>query len=80
MAIIETKILSQSKIKPTVWKRFIDDRTSLLDIDKQEIDLFFEQANSFHPTIQLKFQTRKSHSLIQLFIKENDSKKRLSLT
>jgi len=43
MADIETKILSQSRIKPTVWKRFIDpidDWTSLWDIDKQEIDLF----------------------------------------
>ena len=52
MANIETKILSQSRIKPTVWKRFIDDGTSLWDIDKQEIDLFLEQANSFHPTIK----------------------------
>ena len=52
MANIETKILSQSRIKPTVWKRFIDDVFSLWDIDKQEIDLFLEQANSFHPTIK----------------------------
>ena len=52
MANIETKILSQSRIKPTVWKRFIDDGTSLWDIDKQEIDLFLEQANSFYPTIK----------------------------
>ena len=52
MANIETKILRQRRIKPTVWKRFIDDGTSLWDIDKQEIDLFLEQANSFHPTIK----------------------------
>ena len=82
MANIETKVLSQSRIKPTVWKRFIDDGTSLWNIDKQEIDLFLEQANSFHLTIKFtaEFQTRKSHSLTQLFIKENDSKKTLSLT
>ena len=54
MANIKTKILSQSRIKPTVWKSFIDDGTSLWDIDKQEIDLFLEQANSFHPTIKFK--------------------------
>ena len=55
---------------------------SLWNIDKQEIHLFLEQANSFHPAInlQLKFQSRKSHSLIQLFIQENDSKKTLPLT
>ena len=52
MANIETKILSRSRIKPTVWKRFIDDGTSLWDIDKQELDLFLEQANNFHPTIK----------------------------
>ena len=53
MANIETKkYVSQSKIKPTVWKRFIDDVFSLWNIDKQEIDLFLEQANSFHPTIK----------------------------
>ena len=52
MTNIETKILSQSRIKPTVWKRFIDDRTSLWNIDKQEIDLFLEQGSSFHPKIK----------------------------
>ena len=36
----------------TLWKRFIDD-IFLWDIDKQEIDLFLEQANSFHPTLKL---------------------------
>ena len=44
--------MSQSRIKPTVWKRFIDDVFSLWDIDKQEIDLFLEEANSFHPAIK----------------------------
>ena len=44
MANIETKILNQRRIKPTAWKRFIDDGTSLWDIDKQEI--------SFHPAIK----------------------------
>ena len=39
-------------LKSTVWKRFIDDVFSLWNIDKQEIDLFLEQANSFHPTIK----------------------------
>ena len=74
--------MSQSRIKPIVWKRFIDHVFSLWNIDKQEIHLFLEQANSFHPAInlQLKFQSRKSHSLIQLFIQENNSKKTLSLT
>ena len=80
MANIETKILSQSRIKPTVWKRFIDNGTSLWDIDKQEISLFLEQANSFHPTIKFIDEISVKEITLQLFIKENDSKKTLSLT
>ena len=34
------------------WKRFIDDIFSVWDIEKQEIDLFLEQANSFHLTLK----------------------------
>ena len=52
MAEIETKVLNQSNIKPRVWKRYIDDVFSLWDASKQDIDLFIEQANTFHPTIK----------------------------
>ena len=52
MAEIETKMLNQSNIKPKVWKRYIDDVFSLWDASKQDIDLFIEQANTFHPTIK----------------------------
>ena len=52
MANIETKKRSRSRIIPTVWKRFIDDVFSLWGIDKQEIDLFLGQANSFPLTIK----------------------------
>ena len=50
MAEIETKMLNQSNIKPRVWKRYIDDVFSLWDASKQDIDLFIQQANTFHPT------------------------------
>ena len=52
MAEIETKMLNQSNIKPRVWKCYIDDVFSLWDASKQDIDLFIEQANTFHPTIK----------------------------
>ena len=52
MAEIETKMLSQSKVKPTAWKRFTNDVFSLWDVNKQEINLFIAQANNFHPTIK----------------------------
>ena len=45
MAHIETTILSRTVIKPTVWKRYIDDIFSLWDISKPDIEAFIEQAN-----------------------------------
>ena len=50
MAEIETKMLDESRIKPKVWKRYIDDVFSLWDVNRKDIDLFIEQANTFHPT------------------------------
>ena len=52
MAEIETKMLNESRIKPKVWKRYIDDVFSLWDVNRKDIDLFIEQANKFHPTIK----------------------------
>ena len=52
MAEIETKMLNQSRIKPREWKRYIDNVFSLWDASRQDIDLFIEQANTFHPTIK----------------------------
>ena len=52
MADIETQIVSQSVVKPTVWKRYIDDIFSLWDTGKHDIELFIEQANSYHQTIK----------------------------
>ena len=52
MADIETQIVSQSVVKPTVWKRHIDDIFSLWDTGKHDIERFIEQANSYHPKIK----------------------------
>ena len=52
MAHIEEEIIRQSKTKPREWKRYIDDIFSLWDSTRQEISLFIEQANKFHPTIK----------------------------
>ena len=49
---VETKMLDESKVKPIVWKRYIDDVFSLWDVPKRDIDLFIQQANAFHPTIK----------------------------
>jgi len=52
MAKLETQLIRQSNIKPREWRRYIDDIFSLWDQDKQDISLFIEQANKFHPTIK----------------------------
>ena len=52
MAEIETKMVNESRIKPKVWKRYINDVFSLWDVIRKDIDLFIEQANTFHPTIK----------------------------
>ena len=54
MTDIETQIVSQSvAVKPTVWKRYIDDIFPLRDTrNLQDIERFIEQANSYNPTIK----------------------------
>ena len=52
MASIEKEILRRSVNKPLTWKMFIDDVFCLWDTNKEEIEHFVEQANSYHPTIK----------------------------
>ena len=59
MAHIEEEIIRQSKTKPREWKRYIDDIFSLWDSPRQEINLFTEQANKFHPTIKFTAEISK---------------------
>ena len=52
MAKIETEIINHCTKKALVWKRYIDDVFSLWDTSKEEVNIFIEQANSYHPTIK----------------------------
>ena len=45
-------MLNESRVKPKVWKRYIDDVFSLWDVNRKDIDLFIEQAHTFHPTLK----------------------------
>ena len=49
---IVTQSLSKTVFKPTVWKRFIDDIFSLLDISNPDIVAFLEQVILYHPTMK----------------------------
>ena len=52
MAKVVTEIISQSTLKPLVWKRFIDDIFTLWNTTREEMLQFIEQANKHHPTIK----------------------------
>ena len=52
MARMEQAILRQNKEKPLVWKRFIDDIFFIWDTNKEDIELFIEKANTYHPIIK----------------------------
>ena len=79
---VETKILSQSELKPLVWKRFIDDIFSLGTINRDRIEQFIEHANNHHPirsNLRLKFPIRRQHSRTPTSTKAQDSKETQSL-
>ena len=48
MAHIATTILSRTVLKPTVWKRYIDDIFSLWDISKPDIEAFKQQQHKLY--------------------------------
>ena len=52
MASIEKEVLRRSVNKPLTWKRFIDKVFCLWDTNKEEIEHFVDQTNSYDPTIK----------------------------
>ena len=65
MADLEKRLLAASPLKPFVWKRFIDDIFSLWSIPMEEVSIFVNFANSFHPTIKF---TREMSSERAVFL------------
>ena len=49
VADLEKGLLAASLLKPFFWKRFIDDIFSLWNIPMEEVSIFVNFANSFHP-------------------------------
>ena len=60
MAKIEKGIISKSKIKPLVWKRYIDDVFCVWHTNEDNIKEFVTRANHYHDT--LKFTAEISDS------------------
>ena len=45
---------------PREWKRYIDDVFSLWDCNRNEVERFIEEANTFHPTIKFTAETSRN--------------------
>ena len=52
MAELEEDFLHQQPKKPVIWKRFIDDIFLVWTHTNQELEVFMEKLNNFHPTIK----------------------------
>ena len=62
MAEIETNLMQQNNTKPREWKCHIDDVFSLWDCNRNEVERFIEQANTFHiPTKKFTAEISESH-------------------
>ena len=62
MATIEKGIISKSKIKPLVWKRYIDDVFCLWDTNEDNIKEFVQWANHYHDTIKFRAEISDSET------------------
>ena len=71
MAKVETEIISQSTLKPLVWKRFIDDIFTLWDTTGEGILQFIEQANKHHLTTKItaEISERETNFLVTIVYK-----------
>ena len=54
---MESKFLESENTKPWVWMRYIDDIFFILTENEDELEVFFQRLNAFHPN--LKFTHEK---------------------
>ena len=52
MGKLECDLLQQTRQNPTIWWRYIDDTFAVWPHGKQNLEAFFNEINSFHPTIK----------------------------
>ena len=52
MADFKKRLITASQLKPFVYKRLIDDIFSLWNVPVEEVSIFLNFPNSFHPTIK----------------------------
>ena len=52
MTVLEEKILSKAKKKPSVWWRYVDNIFFIWEHGEESLKAFINEINSFHPTIK----------------------------
>lgn len=62
MGDLEEKLLNQTELKPTIWRRYIDDIFAIYRASEDEIHQHIRHLNNLHPTI--KFTAEIHHNSI----------------
>ena len=60
MADLEEKLLDQYHVKPTLWKRYIDDILIIWPDNEETLSAFVRYLNDAHPTIKFTFECSDS--------------------
>ena len=60
MAELEENIIKESKYKPYLWRRYIDDIFFLWEHGENELKSFIHKINKVHPTIKLTAEWLKN--------------------
>ena len=67
MQHFEEKAINTSPVKPTIWKRYVDDTFCILK--SNEVETFLNHLNSVHQKIQFTMEMEKDNSLPFLDVK-----------
>ena len=74
MGNLEKELLSQSRKKPTVWWRYIDDVFALWTHGEESLNNFIGDLNQAHPTIKFTAEwSKESVSFLDTTVKLEDN-------
>ncbi|XP_074038819.1 uncharacterized protein [Leptinotarsa decemlineata] len=63
MMHFEKEALNNARLKPTMWKRYVDDIFIIWPHGKQELDRFVTYLNNIHPRIQFTTEREENRQL-----------------
>ena len=54
---METSFLKTQQLQPFIWLRYIDDTFFISKQGKEQLNLFLEDLNAFHPNLKFTYET-----------------------